>query len=100
MRGEKYTNGTEYRLTCKTITRRRTKRSHSKRDWSWIVGFGTPRRKVTLWIVRLETYVGDGEVSEAVEYIVALLYEHLVRVQRAQIHVVLPRKKKGALAIV
>lgn len=50
--------------------------------------------------MRLETYVGDGEVSEAVEYIVALLYEHLVRVQRAQIHVVLPRKKKGALAIV
>lgn len=39
-------------------------------------------------------YVRDREVFEAIEYLVDLLYEHLLRVQRAQSHVVLPRKKK------
>jgi hypothetical protein len=67
-----------------------------------IVGFvRPPLREVTLWVVRLEMYVRDREVFKAIEYLVALLYEHLLRVQRAQIHVVLPRtkKKKGVLRI-
>jgi hypothetical protein len=60
-----------------------------------IVGFvRPPLREVTLWVVRLEMYVRDREVFKAIEYLVALLYEHLLRVQRAQIHVVLPRTKK------